>query len=51
MVHSFIAPVNLEDVYEDLAEDVKIRFDISNYKVKGPLHKQKQKGNEADKDL
>ena len=43
MVHSFIAPVNLEDVYEDLAEDVKIRFDISNYKVKGPLFTTKNK--------
>ena len=43
MVHSFIAPVNLEDVYEDLAEDVKIRFDISNYKVKGPLFTSKNK--------
>lgn len=41
--NSFIVPVNLEDVYEDLAEDVKIRFHISNSKIKGLLPVSKSK--------
>ena len=35
--NSFILHVNLEYVYEDLAEDVKTIFKISNYKIKAPL--------------
>ena len=34
---SFIVHVKLEDVYEDHAEDVEIKFYISNYEIKRPL--------------
>lgn len=33
---SFIVHIKLEDVYENLAEDVKTKFDTLNYEVKRP---------------
>ena len=34
---SFIIHVKTEDIYEDIADDVKKRIDTSNYKVDRPL--------------
>ena len=30
---SFIAHIKTDDIYKDIAEDVKTRFDTSNYKL------------------
>ena len=35
-IDSFIVHIKLEDVYENLAEDVKTTFDTLNYEVKRP---------------
>ena len=40
---SFIIYIIPEDVYEDIADDVKKRFDISNYEVNIPLSTGKNK--------
>ena len=40
---SFIINIKKEDFYEDIANDVKKRFDISNYKVNRPLSTGKNK--------
>ena len=40
---SFIMHIKTEDVYEDIANDVEKRFDISNYEVDRPLPKGKNK--------
>ena len=40
---SFIAHVKTEYIYKDIAEDVEIRFDTSNYELKKPLLKGKIK--------
>ena len=34
---SFIVYIKTENVYEDIADDVEKRFDISNYEVNRPL--------------
>ena len=34
---SFIANVETYDIYRDITEDVKTRFDNSNYEIDGPL--------------
>ena len=40
---SFIVHVKTDDIYKDIAEDVKARFDTSNYELDGPLPKGKNK--------
>ena len=40
---SYIAHVKTEYIYKDIAEDVEIRFDTSNYEFKKPLPKGKIK--------
>ena len=30
---SFITPVKTDDIYKDVAEDVKKRFEFSNYEI------------------
>ena len=40
---SFIIYIETDDIYKAIAEDVKIRFDTSNYKLDTPLHKVKNK--------
>ena len=40
---SFIMHIKTEDFYEDIANDVEKRFDTSNYEVKRPLPKGKNK--------
>ena len=40
---SFIINIKTEDFYEDIANDVEKRFDISNYEVNRPLPKGKNK--------
>ena len=39
----FIMHITTEDFYKDIADDVKKRFDKSNYEVKRPLHTGKNK--------
>ena len=34
---SFTIHIKTKDVYEDIADDVEKRFDISNYEVDKPL--------------
>ena len=41
--YSFIIHIKTEDVYEDIAEDVEKRFNISNYEVNKPLLREKNK--------
>ena len=40
---SFIVYIKTDDIYKDIAEDIKIRFDTSNYDLKRPLPKEKNK--------
>ena len=40
---SFIAHVKADDIYKDIAEDVKTRFDNSNFEIEIPLPKGKNK--------
>ena len=40
---SFIFHVKIEDIYKDIAEDVKTRSDLSNVKLDRPLHKGRNK--------
>ena len=40
---SFIIYIKTEDVYEDIADDVEKRFDMSNYEVNRPLPTGKNK--------
>ena len=40
---SFIVYKKIYDIYEDIAEDVKTRFDTSNYELDRPLAKGKNK--------
>ena len=40
---SFIVHVKADDIYKDIAEDVKTRFDTSNSEVDRPLPKGKNK--------
>ena len=39
----FISHIKTEDFYEDIADDVKKRFDTSNYEVNRPLRTRKNK--------
>ena len=36
---SFIVYIKTDDIYKDIAEDVEIRFDTSNYELDRPLRK------------
>ena len=40
---SFIMHIKTEDIYKDTADDVKKRFDTSNFEVDRPLPKGKNK--------
>ena len=40
---SFIVYIKTDNIYKDIAEDVKTRFDISNYELDKPLTKRKNK--------
>ena len=40
---SFIVSLKTDDVYKDIIENVKTRFDTSNYKLDRPLPKEKNK--------
>ena len=40
---SFIVHVKIDDIYKDIAENVEIRFDISNFEIDKPLPKGKKK--------
>ena len=40
---SFIVYIKADDIYEDIAEDVKTRFKTSNYELDSPLPKRKNK--------
>ena len=40
---SFIMHIKIEDIYKDTADDVKKRFDTSNFEVDRPLPKGKNK--------
>ena len=41
--HSFILYIKTDDVYKDIAEDVKTRFDTSNYELDRPFPKGENK--------
>ena len=34
---SFVVHIHAKAFYKDIAEDVKKRFDMSNYEIRGPL--------------
>ena len=40
---SFIVYIKPDDIYKDIAEDAKTRFDTSNYELNRPLPKEKNK--------
>ena len=39
---SFILHIKTDDIYKDIAKDVEIRFDTSNYEQNRPLPKAKK---------
>ena len=39
----FIVYIKTEDTYKDIAKDLEIRYDTSNYELDGPLSKEKNK--------
>ena len=39
---SFTVYIKTEDIYVDIAKDVKTRFNTSNYELDTPLHKEKK---------
>ena len=41
--NSFIVYIKADDIYKDIAEDVKTRFDTSNYELNRPFPKGKNK--------
>ena len=41
--HSFIVYIKTDDIYKDIAEDVKTRFDTSNYELDRPSSEGKYK--------
>ena len=46
---SFIVHVKSEDIYADLAEYIKKRYDTSNYEIKRAItHREKQKEDRID---
>ena len=40
---SFIIHVKADDIYNEIAEDIEIRFDTSNYELDRPLPEGKNK--------
>ena len=40
---SFSVYIKIDDIYKDIAEDIKTSFDISNYELNRPLPKRKNK--------
>ena len=42
---SSIVGIKTNDIYKDIADDVKTRFDTSNYELDRPLPKAKDKKN------
>ena len=40
---SFIVYLKTDDLYKDVAEDVEIKFDTSNYGLETPLPKERNK--------
>ena len=40
---NFIVYIKTDDIYKDIAEDVKTRFDTSNYELNRPFPKGKNK--------
>ena len=40
---SFVVHIKTDDIYKDIAEDVEIRFNAPNYKLKRTLPKRKSK--------
>ena len=42
---SSIVGIKTNDIYKDIADDVKTRFDTSNYELDRPLAKAKDKKN------
>ena len=42
---SSIVGIKTNDIYKDIADDVKTRFDTSNYELDRPLGKAKDKKN------
>ena len=42
---SSIVGIKTNDIYKDIADDVKTRFDTSNYELDRPLSKAKDKKN------
>ena len=40
---SFIVHVKIDDIYKDIAENVKTRFQTSNFELKRSLPKRKKK--------
>ena len=43
VTHSFIIHIETEGFYKDIADDVKNRYDTSNYEVDRPLPKEMNK--------
>ena len=44
----FIVYKKTDDIYKDIVEDVKTRFDASNYESDRPLPKEKNKKKQLD---
>ena len=42
IVYIFIVYIKTDDIYKDIAEDVEIRSDTSNYELDRPLPKEKK---------
>ena len=42
-LYGFIVYIKADDIYKDIADDIEIRFDISNYELDRPLPKEKKK--------
>ena len=40
---SFIVYIKADDIYKDIEEDIKTRFDTSNYELHRPLSREKNK--------
>ena len=41
-IDTFIVHIKADDIYKDVAEDVKTRFDASNYELDIPLPEEKK---------
>ena len=42
-LYGFIVYIKADDIYKYIADDIEIRFDISNYELDRPLPKEKKK--------